>query len=99
MNMHVGNLALEVTELELKQAFAQFGQVATVKIVRDRHGTSRGFGFVDMIDEAEAKSALEGLNRKQFAGHTLDITEASPPRPRKSYSSFSGGRGGGKRRR
>jgi len=99
MNIHVGNLAREVTEAELRQAFEPFGQVAGVRIVKDRNSISRGFGFVEMIDVAEAQAAIEGLNRKQLAGYTLDITEASSPRQRKRDRSYSGGRGSGRKRR
>ena len=81
MNIHVGNLAREVTEEELRRAFEPFGRVAAVRIVTDRSsGLSRGFGFVEMSDKAEAQAAIEGLNMKELAGRTLDISEARPPR-------------------
>jgi len=99
MDIHVGNLAREVTEAELRQAFEPFGQVAAVRIVKDRNGISKGFGFVEMIDEAEAQAAITGLNRKQLAGYTLDITESSSPRQRQKSRPYSGGRGSSGRRR
>lgn len=77
MNIHVGNLAREVTEQELRQSFESFGKVAAVRIITDRYsGVSRGFGFVEMPDRVEAQAAIEGLNMKELAGRTLDISEA-----------------------
>ncbi len=96
MNLHVGNLAREVTEAELRQAFEPYGQVAAVRIITDRYGgISRGFGFVDMPDKVEAQAAIDGLNMKELAGRTLDISEARGPREgrRDSRSYGGGGRG------
>ena len=101
MNIHVGNLAREVTEAELRQAFESFGNVAAVRIITDRHsGVSRGFGFVDMPDRDEAQAALEGLNMKELAGRTLDLSEAREgKRDSRSYGGPGRGRpGGGKKR-
>jgi len=102
VNIHVGNLAREVTEADLRHAFESFGQVAVVKIVTDRHsGVSRGFGFVDMPDSGEARAALEGLNMKEFAGRTMDLSEARGPREgRREHRSHSntGRPGSGKKR-
>lgn len=98
MNIHVGNLSREVTETELRQAFEAFGQVASVRIVRDRtNGVSKGFGFIEMPDKDEGRAAIEGLHMKELAERRLDLTEARPAgrggRPR------GGGRFGGPRRR
>ena len=113
MNIHVGNLAREVTEEELRRAFEPFGRVAAVRIVTDRSsGLSRGFGFIEMSDKAEAQAAIEGLNMKELAGRTLDVSEARPPRTggrdKRPYGGGGGGRsdrgggggwsGGGRRR-
>jgi RNA recognition motif-containing protein len=99
LNIHVGNLAREVTEAELRQAFEPFGRVAAVRIITDRYsGVSRGFGFVEMQDKAEAQAAIEGLNMKELAGRTLDISEAHAPREGRRYSRPSGGGGGGRAR-
>ena len=97
MNIHVGNLAREVTEEELRQAFEPFGQVAAVRIITDRYsGVSRGFGFVEMPDKDEAQAAIEGLNMKELTGRTLDISEARPPREaRRDNRPYGGGRSGG----
>jgi RNA recognition motif-containing protein len=90
MNIYVGNLSYEVTEEDLKQAFETFGEVDTVKIIKDNYtGRSKGFGFVEMADKAKAQSAIEGLNGKDLKGRNLNVNEA---RPRSE-----GGRGGGAR--
>lgn len=95
MNIHVGNLAREVTEAELRQAFESFGQVAAVRLVTDRHsGVSRGFGFVDMPDRDEALAAVEGLNMKELAGRTLDVSESRGPRDGKRGGRPHGGGAG-----
>ena len=80
LNIYVANLAREVTEEELRRTFEPFGRVAAVRIVTDRYsGVSRGLGFVEMSDKAEAQAAIEGLNMEELAGPTLDVSEAHPP--------------------
>ena len=77
MNIYVGNLSREVTKDDLLEAFEEFGQVESVKIITDRvSGESRGFGFVEMPAEAEAQSAINGLNGKELKGETLTVNEA-----------------------
>ena len=79
MNIYVGNLSREVTKDDLLEAFEEFGQVESVKIITDRvSGESRGFGFVEMPAEAEAQSAINGLNGKELKGETLNVSEARP---------------------
>jgi len=79
MNIYVGNLPREVTEDGLLEAFEEFGQVESVKIITERgSGESRGFGFVEMPAEAEAQSAINGLNGKELKGGTLKVNEARP---------------------
>lgn len=104
MNIHVGNLAREVTEAELRLAFESFGQVAAVRLITDRpSGVSRGFGFVDMTDKAEGQAATEGLNMKELAGRTLDVSEArglrEGRRDSRNYSNTGRGRPGNGGRR
>ncbi len=97
LNIHVGNLAREVTEEELRRTFEPFGQVAAVRIVTDRYsGVSKGFGFVEMSDKAEAQAAIEGLNMKELAERTLDVSEARPPRTGGRDNRTHGGGGGGR---
>ena len=92
MNIYIGNLAREVTEEDLQQAFETFGQITSVTIIKDRYsGESRGFGFVEMPAKAEALSAIDGLNDQELKGQTIVVNEA---RPRRSEGRRgSGGRG------
>jgi RNA recognition motif-containing protein len=79
MNIYVGNLLREATEDDLRQAFEAFGQVTSVKIITDKYsGDSRGFGFVEMPNNQEAKSAISGLEGKDLKGRTLKVNEARP---------------------
>ena len=79
MNIYVGNLSFETQEADLNGAFAQFGQVAEARVVTDRDtGQSRGFGFVEMPDESEARAAIEQLNGSDLQGRTLKVNEARP---------------------
>ena len=85
MNIYVGNLALNVTEGDLQQAFEAFGEVTSAKIIKDKYsGESRGFGFVEMPAGAEAQSAIDGLNEKELKGRALKVNEARPQRNRNS---------------
>jgi RNA recognition motif-containing protein len=95
MNIYVGNLSYEATEEDLKQAFEAFGQVESVRIIKDKYsGESKGFGFVEMPAKGEGQSAIEGLNGKEFKGRTLNVNEA---RPRSEDRRGGGRRGGGRR--
>jgi len=92
MNIYVGNLERGVTEDELKQAFEKFGEVSSVKIIKDMYsGESKGFGFVEMPNNAQALDAMKGLSGTDLNGRTLKLSEA---RPRQSHDR-RGGRGGG----
>jgi RNA recognition motif-containing protein len=92
MNIYVGSIAPDLTEEELKEAFEAFGKTSSVKIIKDRYtGESRGFGFVEMPEEAEAKAAMAGLNGKELKGKTLVVNEA---RPRTDGFKKGRGRGG-----
>ena len=94
MNIYVGNLSYEATEEDLKEAFEIFGEVNTVKIIKDNYtGRSKGFGFVEMPDKAEAQSAIEGLNGKDLKGRSINVSEARP----RSKARLGGARHGGSR--
>ena len=83
MEIFVGNLSYASTEDDLRQLFDAFGAVERVNIVTDREtGRSRGFGFVAMPNEDEARDAIEGLNGTQLQGRTLAINQARPREPR-----------------
>lgn len=79
MNIFVAKLNYSTSEAELKRAFEQFGEVASAKIVNDRDtGRSKGFGFVEMPNEAEGKAAIQGLNETELKGRTIVVKEAMP---------------------
>jgi len=100
MNIYAGNLPHETTEDELRQAFAQFGQVTEVRLIMDKFsGESKGFGFVEMPSKAEAEKAIEEMNGKEFMGRVLSVNEARPKTDRgggRRQGGYGGGRGGGR---
>jgi RNA recognition motif-containing protein len=90
MNIYVGNLTPDTTEDELRQAFESFGEIASVKIIRDgATGESRGFGFIEMQSEDQAKAAIEAMNGKELKGNALHV-EAG--RAKAAGPGFGGGR-------
>lgn len=90
MNIYAGNLSRELTEDELKDAFAAYGGVDSAKIITDKFtGISRGFGFVEMPDESEALNAIGELNGKDLKDRTIIVNKARP------RTDQGGGRGGG----
>ena len=77
MNIWAGNLSFDLTEDDLRQEFEEYGEVESVKIIMNKYsGKSRGFGFVEMPAEEEAKSAIEGLNEKELKGRSIIVNEA-----------------------
>jgi RNA recognition motif-containing protein len=87
MNIYVGNLAYGVTESELKDAFAEFGEVSSVTIITDKFsGQSKGFGFVEMPNNSEADSAIKALNESAIKGRNIKVNQAKPrgERPQRS---------------
>ncbi len=96
MKIYVGNLSYAVTEEELRQDFEAFGQVTSVSVIKDKFsGQSKGFGFVEMTSDEEAKAAITALNGKEMKGRNLSVNEA---RERTDDRSRSGGGGGFGRR-
>lgn len=88
--IYVGGLPYSTTEQQLSDLFAAHGSVASARIITDKFtGQSRGFGFVEMSTDDEAKAAITALNGTQFGGRTLTVNEARPQEPRSG-----GGRGG-----
>ena len=88
MNIYVGNLPFSTSENELTELFGEHGQVISAKIIIDRMtGRSKGFGFVEMESDDEAKAAIEALDQKEFQGRTLKVNEARPreERPRRNF--------------
>ncbi|MDD2536020.1 MAG: RNA-binding protein [Macromonas bipunctata] len=94
--LYVGNLPYTVRDEDLNQAFSAFGDVASAKVMMERDtGRSKGFGFVEMGSDADAQSAIEGMNGQSLGGRSLVVNEA---RPMEARPPRTGGFGGGARR-
>jgi RNA recognition motif-containing protein len=103
MNIYVGNLSFDVSEEDLQKTFEAFGQVMSANIVKDKYsGQPRGFGFVEMPDQNEARTAIANLNGKELHGRQINVNEARPRTDRRGSGRQGGGGGGrsgyGKRR-
>jgi hypothetical protein len=95
--LYVGNLPYQVRDSDLEQAFGQFGQVTSAKVMMEREtGRSKGFGFVEMGSDAEAQAAITGMNGQPMGGRSIVVNEARPmeQRPR-GFGGSGGGSGGG----
>ena len=85
MNIYVGNLSFNATESDLESSFGEYGEVASVNVIKDRDtGRSRGFAFVEMRDQQAAQEAIEGLNMREIAGRSVTVNEARPRDDRRS---------------
>jgi RNA recognition motif-containing protein len=92
MNIYVGRLSYDVKEQDLQAAFAAFGEVVSVKVIKDEYnGKSKGFGFVEMPARIEAEKAIRELNNTELKGKSIMVNQANPQR--------GGNRGAGGRRR
>ena len=79
MNIYVGNLPYSIDRDQLREIFAAYGEVAAARIVNDREtGRSKGFGFVEMADNAQAQAAIEALNGSDIGGRKAVVNEARP---------------------
>lgn len=93
--LFVGSLAYSTTDQELEEFFASVGQVTSAKVIVDRDtNRSKGFGFVEMSNDDEAKAAIDQLNGKELSGRTISVSEARPREERRP--SYGGGGGGGR---
>ncbi len=100
MKIYVGNLNYRTTEDEINQLFSDFGEVKSVQIISDKmSGRSKGFAFVEMEDDTEAKEAIEALNETEFAQRNLVVNEARPMNPDGPRGDRRGGRQQDSRRR
>jgi len=100
MNIYVGNLPYDLNEEAIKAMFAEFGEVTSVTLINDREsGRPKGFGFVEMADEAQGQAAIAALNGKEMNGRTVRVDKAEPrterPRGGGGDRGGRGGRGGG----
>lgn len=95
MRIYVGNLSFNTDEPQVEELFASLGSVESVKLIRDHAtGRSRGFGFVEMTDEAAGRAACEQLDQREFEGRRLTVNEAKP-QERSGGGGFGGGRPSG----
>jgi RNA recognition motif-containing protein len=98
MNIYVSNLSFNVQDEDLKEFFTPYGEVASAKIIMDREtNRSRGFGFVEMSDDAASQKAIAELNESTVEGRTIKVMEAKPKedRPARNNNPFRGDNGGG----
>ena len=90
MNIYVGNLSSDATDETIKQAFESFGEVTSARVIKDKYtGQSRGFGFVEMPEQAQAQTAIKSLNGKELLGKQMSVNEA---RARTDQGRTGGGR-------
>ncbi len=97
--LYVGNLPYSVRDSDLEQAFGAFGTVTSAKVMMERDtGRSKGFGFVEMGDDAQAQAAIAGMHNQPLGGRSVVVNEARPMEarpPRSGGGGFGGGGGGG----
>lgn len=90
MNIYVGNLPFTSSEEELERLFQQYGEVVSVRIITHRDtGRSRGFGFVEMSDDEQARSAISALNGYEFQGRSLRVNESQTREQRGNSRRYS----------
>ncbi|MDR3118327.1 MAG: RNA-binding protein [Mediterranea sp.] len=97
MNIFVAGLNYKISEAELGDLFAEYGEITSVKLVTEREtGRSKGYGFVEMTDEEAGKKAIEALNGVEIDGRTIAVSEARPREetPRRNNYGGGGNRGG-----
>jgi RNA recognition motif-containing protein len=104
MNIYVGNLSWTMTEQDLQDLFAPYGEVTSAKIVTDKfnNNRSKGFGFVEMTNDSEGQAAIDGLNGTEISGRSIVVNESQPKQGGAGgggfkKKSFGGGGGGGSR--
>lgn len=94
--LYVGNLPYQMRDSDLEQAFGQFGQVTSAKVMMEREtGRSKGFGFVEMGSDEEAQAAINGMNGQPLGGRSIVVNEARPMESRPRSGGFGGGGGYG----
>jgi RNA recognition motif-containing protein len=93
--LYVGNLTYRVSSSDLEQLFSQFGSVESAEVISDRDtGRSKGFGFVEMSSDNEARAAIDALHDQEHDGRRLTVNEARPREPRTGGGGGGGGGGG-----
>lgn len=96
MNIYVSNLSFNVTDEDLQDYFAEYGEVSSAKVIMDKFtGKSRGFAFVEMSDDEAAKKAIQELDGASVDGRTIGVSVAKPREDRGNAGGSGGNRGGG----
>lgn len=97
MNIYISNLSYGIEDADLRELFADYGEIISAKVIMDREtGRSRGFGFVELADDEMGKKAIEELNQAEYDGKVINVNEAKPRAERPAGGGFRGGnRGGG----
>lgn len=91
MNIYISNLSYGITDADLKELFAEYGEISSAKVIMDREtGRSRGFGFVEMSDDEQGQKAIDELNQAEYDGKVIRVTVAKPKADRPA----GGNRGG-----
>jgi RNA recognition motif-containing protein len=86
MNIYIGQLPYNVTEEELREMFLQYGEVSSLNLIMDKYsGQSKGFGFIEMPNNAEADQAIKGLNKTQMKGREIKVNQAEERRKKKTF--------------
>jgi len=94
--LYCGNLSYNVSSSDLEQLFSEYGTVVSAQVIQDRDsGRSKGFGFVEMENDADASSAIEALDGTEHEGRSIKVNEAKPREPRRGGGGYGGGGGGG----
>jgi RNA recognition motif-containing protein len=95
--MYVGNIPYNASEEDLRELFSPYGEIVSLKIIQDQYtGRSKGFGFVEMAEEKDARKAIEELNGKDFMEKSLKVSEARPQQKQGGFNRGGGGYGGGR---
>lgn len=98
MNIYISNLSYAINDGDLKELFGEYGEIVSAKVITDREtGRSRGFGFVEMSDDAQGQKAIDELNQAEYDGKVISVTVARPrtDRPAGNRGGFGNNRGGG----
>lgn len=95
MNIFIAGLSFSITDADLSDLFQEYGEISSAKVITDRMtGRSKGYGFVEMEDDAAANKAIAELNEAEFDGRKIAVSEAKPREPRQERSFGGGNRGG-----
>ncbi|MCD8042790.1 MAG: RNA-binding protein [Tannerellaceae bacterium] len=100
MNIYISNLSYGISDADLRDLFNEYGEVMSAKVIMDREtGRSRGFGFVEMADDANGQTAIDELNNAEYDGKTISVSVARPrterPQGGGGFNNRRGGNGGG----